>query len=187
MKLNLGCGFRKKDGFVNVDLASHCESDVVCDLAREKWPWENSSVEEVHFEFSLEQMGETRQELFHVIKELYRVAKHECKVNILCLHPRHDQFVNDPLNTHRLSVEFFQFLSMKQNLAAIGQGQLGHSWALENEVNFEMAGFTSLLDHDIHAMMTSGQISEDQVRTRMRFENNICRAYEIRLSVVKIR
>lgn len=42
MRLNLGCGDRRMDGYLNVDIVP--PADVVCDLA-ERWPWVDSSVE----------------------------------------------------------------------------------------------------------------------------------------------
>lgn len=185
MKLNLGCGFRKKEGFVNVDLGDFCTPDVICDLARETWPWPESSVEFVQFEFSMEQMGESQADLKHVIKELYRVSKKEARVKIICLYPRHDQFFLNPLNSHRLSMEYFRMLSMKDNLSQIGQGQSDNCLALQYGVNFGMESFRSLLSADIHQLMIENKITEDEVRRKMRFENNICQALEIDLVVIK--
>lgn len=44
MKLNLGCGDKKYDGYVNVDL--HGSPDVTCDLSVFPWPFEDASAEE---------------------------------------------------------------------------------------------------------------------------------------------
>ena len=39
MKLNLGCGNYKMNGFVNVDKFADCEPDEVVDLEVFPWPW----------------------------------------------------------------------------------------------------------------------------------------------------
>jgi hypothetical protein len=57
MKLNMGCGFHKLDGYVNVDLFPACAPDVVCNLEEPPWPWQTGTVNEVIFNHSLEHMG----------------------------------------------------------------------------------------------------------------------------------
>lgn len=47
MRLNLGCGSRPAEGFVNVDIASIPGVDVVHDLDVLPWPWEDGSAVEV--------------------------------------------------------------------------------------------------------------------------------------------
>src|ERR1017187_8799911 len=44
MRLNLGAADRRVEGFISVDIAP--PADVVADLS-ERWPWEDSSVDEV--------------------------------------------------------------------------------------------------------------------------------------------
>ena len=185
MKLNLGCGYRKKENFINVDQDDHCSPDVICDLSKDKWPWPNDSVTEVSFEFSLEQLGETRSQLMHVFQELYRVCQNEALIKIVCLYPRHDMFFLNPMNTHRLSAPFFQMLSVQENMRQIGLGQSDNCLGLQYGFNFKLNNLKFLLTREIHEMLDQGKLSQDQVRERMIFENNICQALEVELSVVK--
>jgi hypothetical protein len=138
MKLNLGCGFKKFDGYVNADIAKECEPNVVVDLVSEKWPWEDFSVSEALIEFSLEQMGHTPKHLEHFFKELYRVCANKAKIQIKCIHPRHDQFALNPLCTQKISPEFLSLLSAANNLQKIAAGELNDSVALMWQVNFNM-------------------------------------------------
>ena len=45
MKLNLGCNDAHKVGYVNVDCAP--PADQIVDLSLTRWPWEDSSVDEI--------------------------------------------------------------------------------------------------------------------------------------------
>jgi SAM-dependent methyltransferase len=47
VKLNLGCGFRHKPGYINVDKHDNCEPDVVHDLNAFPYPWPDDSVDEI--------------------------------------------------------------------------------------------------------------------------------------------
>ena len=69
MKLNLGCGDKKIDGYVNVDLYGN--PDMRVDLFQFPWPWENESVDEVTSIDFLEHVIEFRK-TWH---EIYRILK----------------------------------------------------------------------------------------------------------------
>jgi hypothetical protein len=56
VKLDLGCGTMKKEGFVGVDSRAFPGVDVVCNLGRDVWPWPDSSVDEVSCQQMLEHL-----------------------------------------------------------------------------------------------------------------------------------
>lgn len=72
LKLDLGCGKNKREGFLGVDEIKFDNVDVVANL-RQKWPWEDGSVEEVNMSHVLEHF--TAEERVHVFNELYRVLR----------------------------------------------------------------------------------------------------------------
>lgn len=69
MKLNLGCGPRPLDGWVNVD--RYPVGDVCVDLGRDDLPWEADSVDEFFASHLLEHIVE----LEALMAECWRVAK----------------------------------------------------------------------------------------------------------------
>jgi ubiquinone/menaquinone biosynthesis C-methylase UbiE len=74
VKLDLGCGKNKREGFVGVDIISFDGVvDIVVDLGRKKWPWEDASVDEAHCSHMIEHL--TASERIHFVNELYRVLK----------------------------------------------------------------------------------------------------------------
>jgi SAM-dependent methyltransferase len=83
MKLDLGCGKNKKEGFHGVDSIKFDNVDTVTDL-REKWPWEDNSVDEVHCSHFIEHLE--RLERIHFCNELYRVLKPDSKAAIIVPH-----------------------------------------------------------------------------------------------------
>jgi ubiquinone/menaquinone biosynthesis C-methylase UbiE len=69
MKLNIGCGDKKRVGYVNVD---YCGSpDVVKDLSVFPWPWADDSIDEVYSEHFLEHA----QDYERTILEIHRILK----------------------------------------------------------------------------------------------------------------
>jgi hypothetical protein len=69
MKLNLGCGDQKMDGYINVDL--HGDPDVRCDLTVFPWPWSDDSVDEVYMCHFLEHVPDLEKTLL----EIHRILK----------------------------------------------------------------------------------------------------------------
>lgn len=69
LKLNLGSGRSKMDGYVNCDSIKYPEVDIVADL-RKKWPWPDLSCDTIHMSHILEHFD--GQERVHIFNEMYR-------------------------------------------------------------------------------------------------------------------
>ncbi len=73
MKIDLGCGTNKKEGFTGVDQYAMPGVDVVCNLGKDRWPWEDDSVDEAHTSHFVEHLNAS--ERIHFANELHRVLK----------------------------------------------------------------------------------------------------------------
>lgn len=82
LKLNLGCGYRKYPGFINIDGCSYCDPDRVIDLDDGLGEFEDNSVDEIRAEHILEHVND----LEFVLKEMFRVSKPGAAWNIYVPH-----------------------------------------------------------------------------------------------------
>jgi SAM-dependent methyltransferase len=82
IKLHLGCGNRKKEGWVNVDRLEFEAVDKVMDLMDMPWPWEDSTVDEIVMEHTFEHFDNPSR--VKLVNECYRVMKTGAKLTILC-------------------------------------------------------------------------------------------------------
>jgi len=57
LNLNLGCGFKKLDGFLNINRHPAGPPDAVVDLESLSWPWDDDSVDQVVLCHVLEHLG----------------------------------------------------------------------------------------------------------------------------------
>lgn len=71
-KLNLGSGFRKLEGHVNIDNREVCNPDIVWDLTQ-RLPFDDNTVDEVRAYDILEHMPQGK--VINLIEEIYRVLK----------------------------------------------------------------------------------------------------------------
>lgn len=121
MKLDLGCGKNKREGFIGVDTMAFDGVDIVLNLAEKMqiansfdpllphtvwkpWPWEKESVEEVHCSHFLEHL--TNAERVHFYNELYRVMKTGAKCQLIVPHWSSGRAYGDPTHQWPPVVEF---------------------------------------------------------------------------------
>lgn len=83
LALDIGAGKNPKAGFVGVDRIDFGNGNVIADLTQ-RWPWEDSSVDEVHASHIIEHF--TARQRVHVCNELYRVLKPKAKATIVVPH-----------------------------------------------------------------------------------------------------
>ena len=113
MRLNLGCGFNKSTGYVNVDSSKLCAPDVLHNLEQTPWPWEDSSVDEIVMRHVLEHLGATTDVYFSVLREMYRVCRPDARITIVVPHPRHDDFLHDATHVRAVTLEGLSMFSRK--------------------------------------------------------------------------
>lgn len=183
MRLNLGCGSNKFEGYVNVDRAH--EPDVKCDLESFPWPWPDSSVEEIKAHHILEHLGATPDKFIGVMKEMYRVCKHGAKVDIVVPHPRHDDFMNDPTHVRPITLNVVALFSKSWNMKWQADGSANTKLALEHGVDFEPVQEALALEPRIQQAYEAGKISEDQLAQLIAERNNIVKAIHLELKVIK--
>jgi predicted SAM-dependent methyltransferase len=95
-KLNLGCGFDKRDGFVNADNFAECEPDVHIDIEQTPWSLADNSFDYILMKHVLEHVGADFKTFACVMRELYRVTAPGGIIEIHVPHFRHDTWWSDP-------------------------------------------------------------------------------------------
>jgi ubiquinone/menaquinone biosynthesis C-methylase UbiE len=112
LKLDIGCGANKKEGFTGVDQYKMAGVDIVCDL-RKKWPFEDNSVDEVHCSHFIEHLTNLggAWERVKFFNELHRVLKPGAQATIILPHWASNRFYGDPTHKEPFSEMGFYYLS----------------------------------------------------------------------------
>lgn len=71
LKLDLGCGDNKKEGFTGVDKFKTSSTDIVHDLLKFPWPFKDESVEEIHSSHFFEHIPQADRPKF--MEEVHRI------------------------------------------------------------------------------------------------------------------
>lgn len=109
IKLNLGCGKQRMDGFIGVDSIAYEGVDIVCDLGSGTWPWADNSVDFAHCSHFIEHLTNLNDkwERVHFFNELFRVMKPMGQCFLVFPHRSSNRFHGDP--THKEPLDEFAF------------------------------------------------------------------------------
>jgi predicted SAM-dependent methyltransferase len=121
IKVHVGCGYNRLDGWINVDLDVSCKPDMIADL-RQNLPFKSRSVDYIHSEDFVDQLDLERGYIF--FNECHRILKESGAMRVLTpdlhqLAKRYiqgdkrliklwDEYVGVPLKTRSLC-ELFNF------------------------------------------------------------------------------
>jgi hypothetical protein len=94
MKLDIGCGKNKREGFHGVDQYPMDGVDTVLKIGADVWPWEDGSIEEVHCSHFLEHL--TQQERVHFFNQAHRVMQPGAKMTVITPHWASNRAYGDP-------------------------------------------------------------------------------------------
>jgi hypothetical protein len=105
-KLNVGCGNEILRGYVNLDIAELPGVDVVHDLNKLPWPFEDNRFEEIRIIHVLEHLPDT----VRIMEELWRISNAGCKVIVCVPYWNSWRSVGDPTHVkgfHQKTFDFF--------------------------------------------------------------------------------
>lgn len=109
LRLDFGCGKNKKEGFKGVDIRKFDGVDFCFNIAEDRWPWEDNSVDEAHASHFIEHL--TWPQRVHFFNELGRVLKKHVpqtdtgKATLIWPHPFSERYWGDP--THQAALSGF--------------------------------------------------------------------------------
>jgi predicted SAM-dependent methyltransferase len=109
LKIDIGCGSSKKDGFLGIDIIPLNGVDIVHDLNQFPYPFSDSVASEIWMDNVLEHL----EKPLLVIEEIYRIAKDRAKITIAVPYFRSFYSCIDPTHRNFFSVEYFNYFDPK--------------------------------------------------------------------------
>lgn len=185
LRLNLGCGAKKRDGWVNVDRSPQCQPDMVVDLEAIPWPWPDNSVAEVIAVHVLEHLGREPDSFIAIMGELHRVCAHGAQIHIVVPHPRHTDYLNDPTHVRPITPETLQMFSRKANDRWAEKGWSNTPLAIYTGIDFDLLDVGVGLDARWQAKLDRGEVTWADIEEAHLERNNVVKEYRIRLQAVK--
>jgi hypothetical protein len=179
-KLNIGSGYKRYEGFLNVDGDINCNPDYLVNLETDKLPFEDNSVEAVKAYHILEHLGEG---YFNLLKELYRVCGSGAIIDVIVPHHFHEVFLNDPTHRRPITVEGMRLFSKKFNRHDIERGGSCSSLGIMLDIDFEIIDFNFTYDSFYDEIIKNN--TQEQNYRLMRECVNVAIETNIKLAVIK--
>lgn len=183
-KLNIGCGFNKKPGYINIDKMAECKPDQQVDLEK-PWPFEDSTIHEVLANHVLEHVGETTASFLFVIKELYRVCANEALVKIQVPHHNHWTFHSDPTHVRKILPETFKLFDKKENQFCIDNNYANTPLGIYCNVDFELIEATASYDEPWLSRIQNDLVTNYDLQFASKHYTNVISQWNIVLRVRK--
>jgi SAM-dependent methyltransferase len=185
MKLNIGCGFNKLEGYVNVDQFPECSPDLLWNLEETPWPFVDNSVDELVAHHVLEHLGQETKVFFNIIKELYRLMRHDGVIRIAVPHPYHRTFLEDPTHVRAFTPTTFEMMNRATNLDWAARGVNVTMLALMLDISFVTTRSIQSYDPSWKKKLKNGVITLEEIREVAKTQLGVVKEYIFHLRADK--
>jgi SAM-dependent methyltransferase len=185
LKVNLGAGSSKIDGYVSLDKFEFFEPDIVHDLETFPYPFDDNSVDNIIMSHVLEHIGQHPDTFHAIIKELYRICKPAALIDIAVPHPRHDDFISDPTHVRAITPLGLALYDRELNEEWERTNASNSPLALIYNVNFKIRKVKYVPDKIYSDMLDEKKITQDELDLMAKQYNNVIKHTLLQLEVIK--
>jgi SAM-dependent methyltransferase len=107
LKLDIGCGLKKREGFIGIDKSNDVGADVVMNIETQPLPFDDSTVDEIYCAHTVEHL----HGLIPFINECYRVLKPSAKMIIIAPYYTAIQATQDPTHVRYINERTFLYFT----------------------------------------------------------------------------
>ena len=184
-KLNLGCGFDYRNGYVNADNFEECKPDVLMNIEDTPWNFSDNEFDYVLLKHVLEHVGQSYFKFKSIMQELYRATKNNGTIEIHIPYFKHDTYWSDPTHVRAFTLLTFQMMSKAQNDDWIKKKANYSMIAYDMGVNFEVSHAAQVYDDYWIQKELNGEVTREKLREIAAVQWNVVRELQVQLKVIK--
>ena len=184
-KMNMGCGFFKMDGFLNVDASENVEPDQIVDLQSVPWPFQDDEFQHIVANDILEHLGNDTHSIVDIIKEMHRVSENGAVWEVQFPHHRSDHAWDDPTHKRPLTPGTFRLFDQKSLMDGMEIGRSDSTLAIELGVDIDVCDVKYTYVGKWMEMLKAKEITEEQLEFALHTQSNVAEATIMLLQVHK--
>jgi len=185
LKINLGSGDKKIEGFLNLDKFDTFKPDYVHDLETFPYPFNNNEVSHILMSHVLEHIGQSPDTFNNIMKELFRICCNKALIDIVVPHPRHDTFLADPTHVRPITSLGLELYDLSLNKKWLKEKAANSPLAIIHNVNFKIVETLLYLDKKYELLINQKKITKDELDFHAKHYNNVIVQTKFKLEVIK--
>lgn len=184
-RLNLGCGFKKFNGFVNVDKSSLVNPDEIVDLNSVPWPWNDNEFDHIVAKDILEHLGDTNDDFIDIIKEMYRVSENGAIWEILVPHWRCDIAIDDLTHKRLITPGMFNLFNKRIQIEKARTKESDSMLAFECDIDVEICDIQFDYTSPWEAKIKRNELTKEELNYALNHFNNVALSTKMLIQIHK--
>ena len=184
-RLNMGCGLKKIEGFVNADISPNVKPDQVVDFNSFPWPFADNEFDHIVAKDILEHLGDTSADFIKAIKEMYRVSHNGAIWEVQSPHWRCDTALDDPDHKRLITMGMFNLFNKRMLLEKLQKDQSDSALAFEHDIDIEICDMQFDYTDPWQEKLRKREISQDELNYALNHFNNVALSAKYLIQVHK--
>lgn len=163
MKLNIGCGLARREGAINIDRNPRYQPDLLWDLERTPYPFDDGVVEEIVAHHVLTHLGRRPEAFYAIVQELHRILRPGGVIDIVAVHHRCDDYWSDPTNVRPITPHGMALFGRAYAEVFRSARVPAQPLAERLGVDFEIVSIENQLYGDWAHRFSAGEVTAEQI------------------------
>jgi len=184
-RLNMGCGLKKIEGFVNADISPNVKPDQIVDFNKFPWPFADNEFDHIVAKDILEHLGDTSADFIKAIKEMYRISHNGAIWEVQSPHWRCDTALDDPDHKRLITMGMFNLFNKRMLLEKLQKDQSDSALAFEHDIDIEICDMQFDYTEPWQEKLRKREISQDELNYALNHFNNVALSAKYLIQVHK--
>lgn len=185
MRLNLGCSFDQREGFINIDSWGGCKPDLLLNLESIPWPFADHSVTEIVARHVIEHLAPDFNSFSTLWKEIYRVCSDGCELHIAVPYYKLNEYWSDPSHVRVYTPLTFAMFSKAENKRWQEEASSNTMLAMQLDIDFQVVRSEVIWQPHWQSRLDRGELTPDQLLEIERDRWNVVKELNFHLVAVK--